>query len=126
MLPTPTDDARLKRQNEQTLVATKYFDCYRIEIMERLKMREQIVLAYVAAVVALFGYAARPSIDPSGVNVVRVMLATVIFQLLPALLAFLAMVASYSIAQHQEQIQAFSEYIALDLEEFSPRLEGRQ
>lgn len=113
-----SEEQLFKRQEEQSKVALKYYESCRQETMERLKMRDQIVVAYVGAVVALFGYASR---SPTGGSAdYLAMLESPLFQLLPILLAFLALVASYSVAQHQEQIQALSEYYAFDLTKFLP------
>src|SRR5690349_6907959 len=106
--PADGDKATPQRHEQQTIVALKHLESCRQEIIERLKMREQIVLAYVAAVAALIGYAAKPSAGPFDYEA---MLASGAFQLLVVLLPLLSLYASYSVALHQEQIQAFAEYL---------------
>jgi hypothetical protein len=117
--PQGNSEKLFEWEKEQTAVAFAFYQTCRQETIERLKMREQIMFGYVAAVAALVGYAANTAKDPSKEPLIA-MLQAIMFQLLLILLPFLSMVSSNAMAQHQEQIQWLSEYFARDLAPFLP------
>jgi hypothetical protein len=87
-------------QPERTQIAVEYYKALRAETIERLKMRDAILLGYLTAITALIGYGLNnEKFGPS----------------LVLLVPFLALGAAITIAQHQDQIAAFSEYISLQL-----------
>ena len=90
----------MAEQGERTKVALEYFKELRAETVERLKMRDQILLGYLAAAGALIGY---------GQQNAKFNLSLVL------VVPFLALGAATVITQHQDQIAALNEYISLDL-----------
>ena len=90
----------MAEQTERTRVAIEYFKTLRTESIERLKMRDQILLSYLGAAAALVGYGQQNQ----RFNASLVMV-----------IPFLGIGAATMIAQHQDQIVAFSEYTSLEL-----------
>jgi len=79
--------------NDQTQVAIEIYKGLRQEIVERLKLRDQILLAHLAGVTGLIGFSVKEN-SP--------------FPLLKAsmvLLPFLALAAANSVAQHQGPVR---------------------
>jgi hypothetical protein len=84
--------------SESTQIALEYHQALRAEILERLKMRDRILLGYLAAASALVGYGLeKPDYLPR----------------FAFILPFLALGSALTIAQHQDQIVVFNQYIML-------------
>jgi len=83
-------------------VALEYFKALRTEIIERLKMRDKVLLGFLAASGALIAF----GLDAKNVEFKPWLLAVI---------PFLSVGAATTIAQHQDQIVAFNQYIALQL-----------
>jgi hypothetical protein len=88
----------------QSDAALEHYKALRAEIIERLKMRDQVLLAYLGAVAALVGFAAADA------NRFRTL-----YHPLMILMPFLALGAATCVSQHQDTITAFNEYINQDL-----------
>ena len=87
--------------SESTQIALEYHKALRAEIIERLKMRDRILLGYLAAASALVGYGVeKPDYLPR----------------FAVILPFLALGSAITIAQHQDQIVAFNQYIYITVE----------
>src|SRR5258708_26932740 len=82
----------------------EHYKALRAEVIERLKMRDQVLLAYLAAVGVLVGYSAGDAVR-----------LKTMFDILMILLPFLALGAATCVAQHQDTITSFNEYIIHDL-----------
>src|SRR5262249_2879382 len=81
-----------------------YYESLRTEVMERVKLREQISFGYLAGVSALLGYVLTKETAPTlNIPPMDVLLAVV---------PLLAYAASVSIARHQEIIGSFNAYLA--------------
>lgn len=91
--------------SESTQVALEYHKALRAEIVERLKMRDGILLGYIAAASALVGYSLEHLHD----------ISPLVF-----ILPFLALGSAITIAQHQDQIVAFNQYLTRELAEHLP------
>ena len=91
--------------SETTQVALEYHKALRAETVERLKMRDRILLGYIAAASALVGYSLEHLHDVSP---------------LVLILPFLALGSAITIAQHQDQIVAFNQYITRELADHLP------
>lgn len=90
---------------EATHVALEYHKALRAEIIERLKLRDHILLAYLGATGALVGFAfEHPDLKPS----------------LLVVLPFLGLGGATMVAQHQDQIVAYNRYITKDLAHYLP------
>jgi hypothetical protein len=91
--------------NEATHVALEYHKALRTEIIERLKMRDNALLAYLGASGALLGYGMK---EGKFVNSLLI------------ILPFLALGAAAIIIQHQDQIIGIYEYLTLELVKHLP------
>jgi hypothetical protein len=83
-----------------TEVALEYFKALRAEIIERLKMRDAILLGFLTAAGALIGYGLQHEDFRTG---------------LLAFFPFFALGAATTVSQHQDQIVAFNQYIVQEL-----------
>jgi hypothetical protein len=94
--------------DDQTAVALEIYKALRAEVVERIKLRDQILLAYMAAVAALIGFSVKENPPQS--------LLTASMVLLP----FLAIGAASAIAQHQENVTSLVRYYASTLLQYLP------
>jgi hypothetical protein len=86
------------------------YQSLRGELVERVKLRDQVLMAYLGAFAALIGFALRP-----GKEVIEQNSQT---SLLPALLVLVPMLslgAAAIVCHHQEIMSVFTEYIACEL-----------
>src|SRR5258708_20346406 len=82
----------------------EHYKALRAEVIERLKMRDQVVLAALAGVGVLVGYSAGDAVR-----------LKTMFDILMFVVPFCALGAATCVAQHKDTITSFNEYIIHDL-----------
>jgi len=95
--------------NDQTAVALEVYKGLRTEIVERIKLRDQILLAYMGAVITLIGFSVKEA--PQQQSLLKASMV---------LLPFLAIGAAGAIVQHQEMVTSLVKYYASTLLRFLP------
>jgi hypothetical protein len=90
-------------------VALEYYKSARAEIVERLKARDTILLAYLGAIAVLFGM-------PDKAPLSR--------EYLPLLIPLLSFAVSASVAQHQEIVTTLTVYLAGEWKSSIPQMSG--
>jgi hypothetical protein len=96
------------RKSAETL-----YQSLRTELIERVKLRDQILIAYLGAVAALVGVALGPGMLSSSQHQTLSLLSALL-----VLVPTLSLGATAMICHHQEIMSVFTKYIALELNQW--------
>jgi len=96
-------DIQMSEPSATTRVVLQYMQELRAEVIERLKMRDAIMIAYLAGTGALLGF----GVEHPATGQLR--------EYLLILVPFLSLGAISIVTQHQDQIAAFNQYLTNEL-----------
>jgi hypothetical protein len=108
-----TNNDQLEISEPSRKSAETYYQSLRAELVERVKLRDQILITYLGAIAALIGFALGPSAQLNAQHSAISLLSALL-----VLVPVLSLGAASMICHHQEIMSVFTEYIANELNQW--------